>query len=217
MTEQGIHRRAWYLPNTEETEYVIDSHCSEILLHPLQALLPPSASLAHHGIPIVCGEAPVLTLGVSLVGHRSRLHVEIEQRALAPCLNTVGTYSYGYVGHKRNILITSIFCRFLQLIMQYVLHPINIFCLALLHQCLHPSAVIYGILLPIRKTCSVIFVAQDTECSVWHQPILILLLEFGKLLIACQFFLAVGIEFAQVFRLHLLHSLIISERKIVEF
>src|SRR5574344_2458605 len=97
MTEQGIHRRAWYLPTTEETEYVIDSHCSEILLHPLQALLPPSASLAHHGIPIVCGEAPVLPLGVSLVGHRSRLHVEIEQRALAPCLYTVGTYSYGYV------------------------------------------------------------------------------------------------------------------------
>lgn len=54
----GIHRN---LPNTEESENMVNTIRIEIFSHLAEPLFPPAETVERHLIPVVCGEAPVLS------------------------------------------------------------------------------------------------------------------------------------------------------------
>ena len=75
-----------HLPDTEESQDMVDTEGVEILRHPLQSLMPPSYELR---VPIVGGEAPVLTIWRERIGRSTRLSVEVEKRRMGLGLHAV--------------------------------------------------------------------------------------------------------------------------------
>lgn len=64
-----------YLPDTEEAKHVIDAEGIEVLGHLQQALTPPQEAVLSHLVPVVCWEAPVLTVGREPIWWRTSLWI----------------------------------------------------------------------------------------------------------------------------------------------
>ena len=61
MSAEPPYSRLGHLPNTEETEDMVDSVCIEIILHLGETTSPPKETIFCHFVPVIRGEAPVLT------------------------------------------------------------------------------------------------------------------------------------------------------------
>ena len=78
LTEQsmyGVHR---YLPDAEESEYMVYAVCVEVFCHLAESALPPLVAVLSHYVPVVGRESPVLTVGREVVRWCSCLSVEVE-------------------------------------------------------------------------------------------------------------------------------------------
>src|SRR5205085_11174101 len=73
----AFYRMHRYCPYTEEAEYVINTESVEIITHLTKPLAPPCKPIFLHFLPIVCGEAPVLSLHGKVVWRCAGLHIHI--------------------------------------------------------------------------------------------------------------------------------------------
>ena len=62
MTVKTASALGGNLPDAEESEYMVDSESVEVLRHFLQTGLPPGVIVLLHLLPVVSGEAPVLSV-----------------------------------------------------------------------------------------------------------------------------------------------------------
>ena len=77
------------LPDAEETEHMVYAVGIEELRHLAEAAYPPQATILQHLVPVVGGEAPVLTIGRERIGWRTGLSGEVEVFGLYPCFHTI--------------------------------------------------------------------------------------------------------------------------------
>ena len=76
-----------HLPDAEEAQHVVYSVGVEVFGHLLEAPDPPAIARLMHGLPVVGGEAPVLTVFGEVVGRRAGRTLEVEQLGLRPGLH----------------------------------------------------------------------------------------------------------------------------------
>ena len=68
---------------------MVDAVSVEVLGHLAEAAYPPLTAVLEHGIPVVGGEAPVLTVGRERIRRRTGLSVKVEVLGFYPSLYTV--------------------------------------------------------------------------------------------------------------------------------
>ena len=85
--QQTVELSHWNLPDAEEAEHVVDAVNVEIFGHLAETGLPPCEAVAVHLLPVVGGEAPVLSHHREVIRGSACLAVEIEQTRREPCIN----------------------------------------------------------------------------------------------------------------------------------
>ena len=68
----GINRN---FPDTEEAQNMVNAVGIEIFRHILETAYPPGTVVLQHLIPVIGGEAPVLTVGRERIGRRTSLSI----------------------------------------------------------------------------------------------------------------------------------------------
>ena len=111
-----------YLPDTEESQHMIDTDGIEILLHPAQAMTEPSRQLR---APPVGREAPVLSVQRESIGRCSRLGIQMEQFRTGGRLHTLAIHPDGHVALQHDAFRTGIVGSRLQLTMKMILDVID--------------------------------------------------------------------------------------------
>ena len=122
MSQQSIHTGERYLPNAEETQYVVYAESIKIVGHLFQTLMPPFIPIFRHSFPIVGGKAPVLSCDAEGIGGSTCLSVHMKQLRGHPCLHTAATDAYGDVALEPYAQVVCMSCGLLQLFVQDVLH-----------------------------------------------------------------------------------------------
>ena len=92
------------LPDTEEAEDMVDAEGVEVLAHLAQAALPPVVVVLCHLVPVVGGEAPVLTVHAEEIGRCAGAGIEVVELREAGSVHTVAAHSYGQVALQVNSL-----------------------------------------------------------------------------------------------------------------
>ena len=82
VAEQSVYGCCRNFPDAEEAQHVVDAVCVEVLLHILEAANPPLAAVGYHLVPVVCGEAPVLSAHREVIWRSTGLSVEVEVAGL---------------------------------------------------------------------------------------------------------------------------------------
>ena len=97
----------------------------EIFAHVLEAANPPLTTIGEHLVPVVGGEAPVLTIGAESIGWSTCLTIHVEVVWLYPCIATIGADADGNVALQNHVLATGILVSCLHLLAEFKLnkHP----------------------------------------------------------------------------------------------
>ena len=90
----GVHRD---FPDAEEAQNVVDAVGVEVFGHFAETLHPPGIAVLLHHVPVVGGEAPVLSVGREVVGRGTCLSVQVEVMGLLPGFDTVAADADGDV------------------------------------------------------------------------------------------------------------------------
>ena len=117
------------LPYPEEAEYVVDAERVEVLRHLVQPSLPPGISVFRHFLPVVGGEAPVLSVAAEIVGRGAGRGVEVEQLGVPVCLGAVGAHSDREVSLERDAAAPRVCGLLGELPVELPLHPDIVFLL----------------------------------------------------------------------------------------
>lgn len=88
---------SWKFPDAEEAQDVVNAVRTEELCQLAQSAPPPGISILTHLLPVVGGEAPVLSIGVKLVWRGSSGGVHVEEVGPLPGVHTVARHSNGKV------------------------------------------------------------------------------------------------------------------------
>src|SRR5688572_15094422 len=118
----GMHRDG---PYAEETKNMIYAERIKIFTHLLKTLTPPRKSIFGHAFPVICREAPVLSLHGKIIRRRSGLLIHVIQSGFNPGIATVTRNANGNVSLQYNSILVCIFYCFPQLEMKVVLYEIN--------------------------------------------------------------------------------------------
>src|SRR5574344_636520 len=108
MTEQAMNLLNRYFPYTKKAENMVYAVCIEIFSHLTKSVDPPATIVFQHDIPVICGEAPVLSVGRAGVRRSTCLSVKIEIEWFHPCLHTIATYTYRYVTLQNNAFLACV-------------------------------------------------------------------------------------------------------------
>ena len=117
------------LPYPEEAEYVVDAERVEVLRHLVQPALPPGIAVFRHFLPVVGGEAPVLSVAAEIVGRGAGRGVEVEQLGVPVCLGAVGAHSDREVSLERDAAAPRVCGLLGELPVELPLHPDIVFLL----------------------------------------------------------------------------------------
>ena len=96
------------LPDTEETEYVVDAIGIEIFSHLAEAAYPPAAAVFEHSIPVVGGEAPVLSVYGEGIGRCTGLTVQVEVFRFYPGLYAVTADADGDITLQDDLVLPGV-------------------------------------------------------------------------------------------------------------
>ena len=104
LTQQSVNRIYRNLPDTEETEYVIDTVSIKVQRHVLEAANPPLATILQHFMPVVSRESPVLAICREIIRWSTRLSIEIEVLRLHPHITAITVYTNRNITLQDNTL-----------------------------------------------------------------------------------------------------------------
>ena len=93
LTQQSVNRIYRNLPDTEETEYMVDTVSIKVQRHVLEAANPPLATILQHFMPVVSRESPVLAICREIIRWSTRLSIEIEVLRLHPHITAIAVYT----------------------------------------------------------------------------------------------------------------------------
>ena len=94
---EGVNAVDRYRPDAEEAEHMVNAVSIKILRHVLETAFPPQASVFDHALPVVGGEAPVLSVHRESVWRSACLRVEVEIMRLMPHVAAVAVHADRYV------------------------------------------------------------------------------------------------------------------------
>ena len=114
----------WNLPDSEEAEHMVDTVSVEIVGHILETADPPLTSVLEHLVPVVCREAPVLTIGREGVRWRTGLTVEVEVARFCPHIAAITIHADRDISFEDDMMLAGIVVHGLHLCAQHKLHII---------------------------------------------------------------------------------------------
>ncbi len=211
-----------YLPDTEESQHVVYAVGIEILVHVLEASHPPLAAVLEHGIPVICREAPVLSVDREVIWRCSRLVAAVEVLRFLPHITAVGMHADRYVALQNDALTACILMRRTHLAGEQILYEIVI-CRLLIYLgarvkkrravCLVPCIMVG----PAGEVGGMILITHHAIHGVRHKPLLLLLKPCLEVLTAQHCCPLLSEELAQVLLLGTVDTLIVYHRQGVEF
>ena len=107
LTQQSVNRIYRNLPDTEETEYMVDTISIKVQRHVLEAANPPLATILQHFMPVVSRESPVLAICREIIRWSTRLSIEIEVLRLHPHITAIAVYTDRNITLQNNTLCLS--------------------------------------------------------------------------------------------------------------
>ena len=107
LTQQSVNRIYRNLPDTEETEYMVDTVSIKVQRHVLEAANPPLATILQHFMPVVSRESPVLAICREIIRWSTRLSIEIEVLRLHPHITAIAVYTDRNITLQNNTLCHS--------------------------------------------------------------------------------------------------------------
>ena len=219
MSQQSVHARTWNLPDTEESQHVIDAVGIKVLCHLGEPTLPPLVAVLCHCLPVVGWETPVLACGTEGIGWCSGLPVKMEQVRSSPGFHTCAADADGDVALEPYAHLVGMGRSFPQLLVEQVLHKgvIAGFAVPVLHQCTYFSSLIGRVLWPLGVVAGAILVAQQAESAVGQKPVLIVGVECVVFLFCLYALAFLGIECMQVVMFERVDRLVIHLCHCVEF
>ena len=193
------------LPDAEEAQHMINTIGIKELRHLTEAANPPLAAVLQHLIPIVGGEAPVLTIGREGIGWSSCLSIQIEVFGFYPSLNAVTRDTNGDIALQDNLVLTGIFMSGTHLTVEIILHEA-------------PETGDFLISLgqrvgPVVEHGSTIEVTIVTELCIRYQPLLVLSVEILIVSSSAQRCPFLVKQQVQVIELGLEHALVVYLRQ----
>ena len=182
---------------------MVDTIGVEILRHLTEATYPPLAAVFQHLIPVVGGEAPVLSVSRERIGRSSRLTIQVEILRFNPGFHTITTDANGNVTLQDDTMFTGIVVGSTHLLVEIVLH--------ITPEVGHLLVRLSQRLGPFREGCRTIEITVVAELSIRFQPLLVVLVELfvsrgsfcGRSLLPVKFLQIVhlGIEHAFIVNL----------------
>ncbi len=179
------------LPDAEESEHVVDAVGVEILRHLAEAAHPPLTAVLHHLVPVVGGEAPVLSVFAEGIGRSACLPVEVEVARLSHHVGSVAVDADGNVALQDDALLACVLVGAVHLLVEVKLHI-------------------------VPECCRAAFVTIDAELGVRLEPLLVLLDEVFVDFRTAHLCSLLCIELMQVFHLRGEHALIVNLRQRVQ-
>ena len=181
---------------------MVDTIGIEILCHLTEATYPPLTAVLQHLIPVVGGEAPVLSVSRERIGRSSRLTIQVEILRFNPGFHTITTDANGNVTLQDDTMFTGIVVGSTHLLVEIVLH--------ITPEIGHLLVGLSQRLRPFRESCRTIEVAVVAELSIGFQPLLVVLVE---LLVSCRSFCGrslLPVKFLQIVHLGGEHTFIVN-------
>ena len=208
-------------PNAEKSEHVVHTISIEVGSHGLQTRTPPGVSVFFHLLPIVGGEAPVLSVRRKGIGRSTGLTVEVEQMRVGPGGHAVAADAYGNVAFEHNSLCASLLVCPAHLTVQNVLHKavegaVAFGCGVFEEVGFDVGFVVSGAAFPIAEVGCVVSVAQMAECGIGRQPVCVVFQEFFVTLCAHDAGSFFHEEVAQELGFQVLHCFIVNFGGLVE-
>ena len=127
MSHHSVFIGRRYFPYSEESQHVVDAEGIEVLAHLPQAAFPPGKVVFSHRIPIVCGEAPVLSVAGEIIGRCPGTGVEVEKFRMKMRIGAVGAHAYRKIAFKGYAFASGIGDFFAQLLVEVELNPLVVF------------------------------------------------------------------------------------------
>ena len=130
MAHKSKHGIVWNLPDTEETQHMVDTDSIEVLFHPAHPAMEPFDQRRPFAIsfytftPPICGEAPVLAIGREIIGRSTGGCVETEEIRMGGRLHTIAIDPDGDITLQTDSILTGIVGGSLQLKMKVILDEI---------------------------------------------------------------------------------------------
>ena len=219
MTQQSVHTMCRYVPNAEETQYVVYSVCIEVACHLAETRFPPTVVLKRHGFPVICGEAPVLSVHTEIIWWRTRLTVHVEQVGFCPRLHAATAYADGDIAFEHHAHLTRLGGSLVQLFVQQILHihVIAQFVSLLLSPHGYFLCLVFRITGPGCEVACLVLVPEQTESGIGHKPAFIGGTELKIIFILLQTALYLVVESAHIVMLQLVHRFIVHLGQRVQF
>ena len=190
----------------------------EVLLHLAETAHPPRAAVGQHLVPVVGGESPVLSVGREGIGRSTGLPVEVEVAGLHPGLHAVardadGDVTFQYHAMRARIRMSS--THLTVEVVLYVVPEIHLL-LGLLGNAAPSGPHVAHLVGPRREGGRAVEVAEITEGSVRHQPVLVLLEKQLVSVAALHGRPLLGERLAQVGYLRGKDALVVNLRQLVQ-
>ncbi len=184
LTEQTVDGLDGYLPDAEETQDVVDAVGVEVFGHIAEAAYPPLAAVLEHLIPVVGGEAPVLTVDREGVGRCTSLTVEVEVARLHPDVAAVAAHADGDIALEDDVVLTGVLMGVGHLLIEDELYEIPegdvlVGLRPTVGQFLAVGLIPDAVVGPLREVGCAVLVAKRAELGVRHEPVLVLLEELA--------------------------------------
>ena len=210
------------LPDTEEAQHVVDTVGIEIFGHLTEAAHPPRTAVLQHLVPVVGGEAPVLTISRERIGWRSSLTVQVEVFRFYPGLHTITADADGDVALQDDTLLTGMLMGSTHLLVEVELYkiPEGYFLIEFRGRFCHGLTLLGWQLMvvgPLLESCRAIKVTIVTEGSIGHQPLLVLLEEPFERLTLQHLTTLLGVDLTQIVHLCSKHTLVVDLWQLIQF
>ena len=109
-----IHRDR---PDPEKSKDMIDPESIEITTHLSESTLPPIKPVLLHPWPLIRRESPVLAFNREIIRRRTRLHIEVEECRLHPCLDPMPVHANGNISLQDDAMTVGYIMCMTQLLM----------------------------------------------------------------------------------------------------
>ena len=187
---------------------MVDTVSIEVLCHLAETAYPPLAAVFQHLVPVVRGEAPVLTVGRERIGWGTGLTIQIEVLGFYPCLDTVAADADRNVALQDDTMLAGILMGGMHLAVKVVLH--------IAPEVGHFLVRLGQRLRPCRELCRTVEVAIVAEFRVRLQPLFVILTELlvGSSTFHCCPFLSK--QYLQILQFGTEHTFIVNLRQCVQ-
>ena len=201
---------------------MVDAIGIKVLRHLAESLDPPRASVGQHGVPVIGGESPVLSVGRERIGWCTGLPVEIEVARLDPCLDPVAADADGDVALENHLPAAGIVVCAAHLTVQAVLdevperHLAVDACAGVAHgsNLMLLEGVVVG---PVVEACRAIEVTVVAECRIGYQPAFVGLEECLEVIAVQHLGPLLGKYLSQITEFGLVDALIVNLRQGIQF